>query len=162
MKRLISMLLVLNFSDKINLTRSNKYVALSNLSINYTWKNIKSHKLKILAPTWNDILELPDRSYSLSDIQDYFEYITKRHDPLLGHKAETPADNPPITIYVNKTENRLMTKIKTDYDLEPLTPETMKLLGSTENKISKDKKGKNVSHLEITKVVLAHCNVVNN
>ena len=71
--------LLLNLSDKVNLKRSDKYVALSNLSIYYTWKNIKrSHKnkkFKISAPTWNEEFELPDKSYSVSNIQDFFEYI---------------------------------------------------------------------------------------
>ena len=52
--------------------------------------------------------------------------------------------------------------IKTEYYLQLLTPETMKLRGSTENKISKDKNGENVPHLEVTEVVLVHCNIVNN
>ena len=59
-------------------------------------------------------------------------------------------------------ENRITFKIKNGYSLELLTPETMKLLGSTENKITKDKNGENVPHLEITEVVLVHCNIVNN
>ena len=75
--------LVLNLTDKLDIRRSDKYVALSNLSICYTWKNIKSsynnNKFKILTPTWDDEFELPDGSYSLSDIQDYFEYILKMH-----------------------------------------------------------------------------------
>ena len=75
--------LLLNLSDKINLKRSEKYVALSNLSIYNTWKNIKksykNNKFKISAPTWNEEFELPDGSYSISDIQDYFEYILKKH-----------------------------------------------------------------------------------
>ena len=73
--------LLLNLTDKINLKRSNKYVASSNLSIYYTWKNIKksykNNKFKISAPTWNEKFELPDGLYSVSDIQDYFEYILK-------------------------------------------------------------------------------------
>ena len=66
--------LVLNLTDKLDLRRGQKTVALSNLSIYYTWKNIK---FKISAPTWNEEFELQDRSYSISDIQDYFEYILK-------------------------------------------------------------------------------------
>ena len=132
--------------------------ALSNLSIYYTWKNIKSsynnNKFKISAPTWNDKFELPDGSYSVSDIQDYFEYILKKHGEDI--------DKPSVQIYVNKIENRVTFKIKNGYSLELLTPETMKLLGSTENKITKDKNGENVPHLEITEVVLVHCNIVNN
>ena len=119
--------LLLNLTDKINLKRSDKYVALSNLSIYYTWKNIKksykNNKFKISAPTWNEEFELPDESYSVSDIQDYFKYIFKEH--------ETVSDNPSIMIYVNKIENRITFKIKTGYYLELLMPETMELLGST-------------------------------
>ena len=90
----------------------------------------------------------------VSDIQDYFEYILKKH----GEDIEKPS----IQIYVNKIEKRVAFKMKNGYSLELLTPETMKLLGSTKNKITKDKNGANVPHLEITKVVLVHCNIVNN
>ena len=102
----------------------------------------------------NDEFELPDESYSVSDIQDYFEYILKKH----GESV----DKPSVQMYVNKTENRITFKIKNGYSLELLTPETMKLLGSTKNKITKDKNGENVHHLQITEVVLIHCNIVNN
>ena len=71
-------------------------------------------------------------------------------------------NNPSVKIYVNKIENRITFKIKNGYSLELLTPDTMKLLGSTENKITKDKNGENVLHLEITEVVLVLCNIVNN
>ena len=71
--------LLLNLSNKINLKRSDKCVGLSNLSIYYTWKNIKkpyeNNEFKTTAPRWNEKFELPDRSYSVSDIQDYFKYI---------------------------------------------------------------------------------------
>ena len=70
--------LVLKLTDKLDLRRGQKTVALSNLSIFYTWKNIKSsynnNKFEISAPTWNGKFELPDGSYSISDIQDYFKY----------------------------------------------------------------------------------------
>ena len=91
---------------------------------------------------------------SVSDIQDHFEYILKKHGENI--------DNPSIKIYVNKTEHRITFKNKTVYYLELLTPETMKLLGNTENKITKQKNGANTPHLEITKVILFHCNIVNN
>ena len=65
-------------------------------------------------------------------------------------------------MYVNKIENRVTFKRKNGYSLELLTPETMKLLGSTKDKITKDKNGENVPHLEITEVVLVHCDIVNN
>ena len=71
-------------------------------------------------------------------------------------------DEPSVQIYVNKIENRITFKIKDGYTFELLTTETMKLLGSTKNKITKDKNGENVPHLEITEVVLVHCNIVNN
>ena len=76
--------LLLNLTDKINLKRSDKYVALSNLSIYYTWKNIKksykNNKFKISAQTLNEEFELPDGSYSVSDIQSYFKCILKEHE----------------------------------------------------------------------------------
>ena len=122
--------LLLKLTDKLDLRRDQKNVALSYLSIYYTWKNIKSsysnNKFKISAPTWTDEFELPDRSYSIPDIQDYFEYILKKHSENV--------DNPSIKIYVNKIENRITFKIKNGYYLELLTSETMKLLGSTESK----------------------------
>ena len=71
-------------------------------------------------------------------------------------------DNSSIRIYVNKIENRITFRIKNGYNLQLSTPETMKLLGSTENKITKDKISENGPHLEITEVVLVHCNIVNN
>ena len=72
------------------------------------------------------------------------------------------ADNPPTKIYVNKIENRNLFKIKIGHCLELLTPETMKLLESTENKRTKDKNDENVPYLEITEVILVHCNIANN
>ena len=107
-----------------------------------------------MAPTWNQEFKLPDGSYSVSDIQDYLEYILKKHGENMDKQS--------IQIYVNKIENRITFKIKDGYSIELLTKETMKLLGSAENKITKDKNGKNVPHLEITEVVLVHCNIVNN
>ena len=84
----------------------------------------------------------------------HIEYIKKKHNEKI--------DNPSIKVYVNKIKNRITFKIKTGYYFEFLTPETMKVLGRTENKITKDKNGENVLHLEITEVLLAHCNIVNN
>ena len=114
-----------------------------------------NNKLKISSPTWwNDKFELPDESYSVSDIQDYFEYILKKHNEKIN--------NPSIKIYISKIENRITFKIKTGYYLELLTSETMKLLGSFQNKIGNNKNDENVPHLEITEVKLVHCNIVNN
>ena len=84
----------LDLTDKINLKNPNKKMALANLSVYYSSKNIKSEynnkKFKISAPTWNDTFDLPDGSYSTSDIQDYFEFIIKKH--------ETLPENPPVEI----------------------------------------------------------------
>ena len=77
------------------------------------------------APTWNEKIESPDGSYSVSDIQNYFEYIIK--------KQQTVRNNSPVRIYTNKTENRITFKIKTGYYLELLMPQTIKLLGSTKD-----------------------------
>ena len=82
----------------------------------------KNNKFEISAPTWNEEFELPHGSYSVSDIQDYFEYIIKNY--------ETVTDNPSIMKCENKIENRVKLKTKTEYYLELLTPEAMKLLGS--------------------------------
>ena len=146
------------FTDKLNLENPNKSMALANLSIYYTWKNIKSeynnNRFKISAPTWNDEFDLPDGSYSISDIQDYFEYILEKH--------ETIADNPPVQIYVNKIKSRIVFKIKTGYKLELLSEKTMQLLGSSKKDIDKNKDGEIVPRLETIEVVLAHCNLVVN
>ena len=91
----------LDLTDKRNFKNPNKNMALGNLSICYTWKNIKSeyNKFKILAPTWDDTFDLPDGSYSISDIQDYFEFIIKKH--------ETLTENPPVQIYQIKLKTEL-------------------------------------------------------
>ena len=153
-----SHVLKLKLTSKLDLRTGEKAIALSNLSIYYTWKNIKSlynnNKFKISAPTWNDEFELPDGSYSVSDFQYYFKYILKKH----GENTNKPS----VQIYVNKIENRITFKIKDGYSLEILTPEKMNLVESTKSKISKDKNGENLPHLEITEVVLVHCNMVNN
>ena len=79
---------------------------------------------------WNDAFDLPDCSYSISDIQDYFEFIIKKH--------ETLTENPPIQIYPNKIKNRIIFKVKASYKIELLFPETMKLLGSAKKYVDKD------------------------
>ena len=148
----------LDLTDKLNLKNPNKNMALANLSIYYTWKNIKSeynnNKFKISAPTWNDTFDLPDGSYSIADIQDHFEFIIKKH--------ETLTENPPIQIYPNKIKNRIVFKIKTSYKLELLTPETMTLLGSTKKDVDADKNSEHTPKLESAEVVLVHCNLVEN
>ena len=133
-------------------------MASDNLSIYYTWKNVKStynnNKFKILAPTWNETFDLPDGSYNISEIKDYIEYIIKKH--------ETIGENAPILIYANTINNRIVFKIKSGYKLELLSKETMKLLGTTKDIIDAYKNSANVSKLENVEVVLIHCNLVNN
>ena len=132
--------------------------ALSNLSIYYIWKKISSYnnnKFKISAPTSNDKF---DQSYFVSDIQDYFS----RYSRVCFKKHGEDIDKPSVQIYVNEIENRVTFKIKNGYSLELLILETMKLLGSIENKITQDKSGENVPHLEITEVVFVHCDIVKN
>ena len=100
--------LLLKLTDKLDLRLDKKVVAISNFSISYTWKNIKdtynNKKFKISAPTWNEEFKLLDGSYSVSDIQDYFEYIMKKHGEDI--------DKLSVMIYVNKIENRVTFKIK--------------------------------------------------
>ena len=147
-----------DLTDKVNLKNPNKNMALANLNIYYTWKNIKSeyynNKFIISAPTWNDTFDWSDGSYSISDIQYYFEFIIKKHKTLM--------DNPPIEVYPNKIKNRILFKIKTGYQLELLTLETMKLLRSTKKDVDADKNIENVPKLESVEVVLVHCNLVKN
>ena len=105
--------LILKLTNKLDLRIGEKVIALSNLSIYYTWKNIKSsynnNKFKISATTWNDKLELPDGLYSLSDIQNYFEHKLKKHGE--------DTDKPSVYIYVNKIDNWVTFKIKNGYSL---------------------------------------------
>ena len=90
----------LDLPDKLNLKNPNKNMALVNLSIYYTWENIKTeysnNKFIISAPTWNETFDLPDASYIIADIQDYFEFIIKKH--------ETLTENPSVKIYSNKVK----------------------------------------------------------
>ena len=147
-----------NLIDKLDLENPNKNMALANLSVYYTWKNVKStynnNKFKISAPTWNETFDLPDGWYNIPEIQDYIEYIIKKH--------ETIGENAPILIYANTINNRIVFKIKTGYKLELLSKETIKLLGSTKGTIDADKNSENVPRLENVEVVLVHCNLVNN
>ena len=103
---------VLNLSQRLDLRSSDKHVALQNLLIYYTWRNIRkqyqNNQLKMIAPIWNDKFELSDGSYSVSDIQDYIEYIIKNH--------ETLTKIPPIHVYIIRINNRLVFKIKDGYN----------------------------------------------
>ena len=130
--------------EKINLTNMLFYQILTSTIIEKVLKkSYKNNKFKISAPTWNNKFELPDGWYSVSNIQDYFEYSIKKH--------ETVTDNPLIRTYVNKKENKVL--------YQTLTPEMIKSLGSTRSNITKDQ---NVLHLEVIEVILVHCNITNN
>ena len=125
----------LSLADRLNLNGTSKNMALANLSIYYTWKNIKSaynkNKFNISAPTWNDKCGLSDGSYSIADIQDYLGFIIKKH--------ETLAENTPVQIYLNKIKSRIVSKVKTRYKSELLSSEIKKLLGSTKKMLIKIK-----------------------
>ena len=94
------------------------------------------------------------KSYSVSDIQDYFEYILKDMEKTLIILQSIKN--------VKKIQNRITFKVKIGYYLELIMTETMKLLGKTKSKINKDKNGENMAHLEIAEVVLIQSNIVNN
>ena len=96
---------------------------------------------------------MPDGSYSVDDIEDYFEFIVKKHENL--------TENPHVQIYPNKIKNRIVFNIKTGCKLELLSPDTMKLLGSTKKEVDQDKKGEDVPKLESVEVFLVPCNLVN-
>ena len=112
---------ILKLTDKLDLRKGGKSITWSKLSICYIWKNIKgsykNNRFKISIPTWNDEFELPDESYFVSDIQEYYENKKKHNEGI---------DNSTLRIYVSKIENRITFKIKTGYYLELLTPETIK------------------------------------
>ena len=147
-----------DLTDKLDLKNPNKNMVLGSLSIYYTCKNVKStynnNKFKISAPTWNETFDLPDESYNISEIQNYIEFIIKKH--------ETIGENAPILIYANTVNNRIVFKTKSGHKLELLSKEKMKLLGSTKDIIDADKNSENVQRLENVEVVLVHCNLVNN
>ena len=149
---------IYQFTDKLNLkTPNNKNIGLVNLSIYYTSEyksEYNNNKFKISAPTWNDTFDSDDDSYSIFDIQNYFEFAIKKH--------KTLAENPLIQTYPYKIKNRIIFKVKTGYKIELLSPETMKLLGSAKKDVDKDKNGENVPKLESVEVVLVHCNLVSN
>ena len=149
---------VLNLSQTLDLKSSNKHVALQNVSIYYTWKNIrkqyKNNILKIIAPTWNDEFELTDGSYSVSDIQDYIKYIITNYETLTAI--------PPFHVFINRINNRLVFKIKDEYKLELQTPKTIKLFCSTKILLDKTKNGENVPSLKVAEEVLVQGNLVDN
>ena len=117
----------LYFTNKLDL-RGNKTVSLLNLSIYYTWKNIKeeynNNTFRLSSPTWSQELTLKDGPYTIEDIQDVFLWVVKKHETDITSSEESP-----ILIYPNRIENRIIFKVKTGYKLELLTNNTMRLLG---------------------------------
>ena len=92
-----------DLTDKLDLKNPNKNMVLGNLSIYYTWKNVKStynnNRFRISPPAWNETFDLPDGSYNISEIQDYIKYIIKKH--------ETNGETAPILIYANTINNSI-------------------------------------------------------
>ena len=140
----------LSLADKLNLKDPSKKMALANLSIYYTWKKMKSaysnNKFKISAPTWNDEFDSPDGSYSVADD---FEFSIKKHGTL--------PENPLVQIYLNRTRNKIVFKVKTGYKLELLSSEKMKLLGRTKKDVDQDEDGDDEPKLESVELFLVHC-----
>ena len=124
------------------------------------WKNIKSKynnsKFKISDPTWSETFDLPDGSYEISDIQDYFLKMIPKHESTIKNNEESP-----VLIYPNKLKNRIVFKVKTGYKLELLSKKTQKLLGDG-LVIDKNKNSNNVPQLDQVEYVLLHCNLVRN
>ena len=150
----------LYFIDKIDL-RGNKKIALSELSIHYTWHNIKeqynNNKFRLSGSTWSEDVTLPDGSYEISQIQNYFlDKVIKKHDSNVKSNEQSP-----ILIYANRILNRVTFRIKTGYKLELLTNETMRLLGDRPI-IDATKNGENAPKLEIVRNILVFCNLVEN
>ena len=149
---------VLNLSQRLDIRCSNKYVALQNLSIYYTCKNIrkqyKNIKLKIIAPSWNDEFDYQMFLILCQIFKTLLNTSLKKHENLMTI--------PHIHVFINRINNRLVLKIQNEYKLELQTPETMKLFGSTKNLIDKTKNGEKVPTIEVAEVVLVRCNLVDN
>ena len=131
-------------------------MALSDLSIHYTWYNIKeqynNNKFKLSGPTWSEDVTIPDDSYEASQIHNYFlDEVIKKHESNVKSNEQSP-----ILIYASRILNRVSFRIKTDYQLESLTNETMRLLGDGPI-IDTTKNGENVPKLEIIRNVLVFC-----
>ena len=146
----------LDLTEKLNFKHPKKNMALANLSIFYTWENIKSEynnsKFKISALTWNDNFDLPDGSYSISDIRITLNLSSKTQN----------FDWKSTSSQFIKIKNRIVFKIKMDYKLELWNKTHGTMRGSTKKDFDKDKDGESVSKLEFVKVVSVHCNLVKN
>ena len=141
--------------DQMYLQKGVKSIALSHFSIYYTWKNIKTSygnkKFKMWKRTWVKNLNYLMDLIKLSDIQDYLlstSSCSMKHWLINRQFRYTSTKFKGVTL-----------KIKTGSCLEHLTPETLKLLGSTEKRITKDKKGERLPQIEVTEVILVHCNI---
>ena len=150
----------LYFTDKIDL-RGNKKIALSDLSIHYTWYNIKeqynNNKFRLSGPVWSEDVTIRDGSYEISQIQNYFlDEVIKKHESNVKSNEQSP-----ILIYANRILNRVTFRIKTGYKLELFTNELMRLLGDAPI-INTTKNGENVPRLKIVRHVLVFCNLVKN
>ena len=150
-------ILILNITDKIDLRRGEKKHCFIK-----SYYFLYMEKQKNYTTTINLKYHLQHGMMNLNYQMDHILYQIFKIILSIFKKNNENIDNPSIRLNVNKIENRIIFKIKTGYYLELSTPETMKLLGSTENKITKDKNGENVPHLHITEVVLVHCNIANN
>ena len=150
----------LHFTDKIDL-RGNKKIALSELSIHYIWYNIKeqynNNKFRLSGPTWSEDVTIPDGSYEISQIQNYFlDEVIKKHESYVKSNEQST-----ILIYANRILKRVNFRIKTGYKLELLTNETMRLLGDGPI-IDTTKNGENVPKLETVRNILGFCNLIEN
>ena len=150
----------LYFTDKIGL-KGNEKIALSDLSIHYTWYNIKeqynNNKFRLSGPTWSQDVTIPDGSYIISQIQNYFlDEVIKKHKSNVKSTEQSP-----ILIYANRILNRVSFRIKTGYKLELLTNERMRLLGDGPI-VDATKNGENVPRLEIVRNVFVFCNFIQN
>ena len=149
----------LYFTDKIDL-RGNKKIVLSDLSIHYTWYNIKeaynNNKVRLSGPTWSEDVTSPGGSYEISQLQTYFlDEVIIKHESNVKSNEQSP-----ILIYANRILNRVSFRIKTGYKLELLTNETMRLL--RDGMVKRMVNGENVPKLEIVRKVLVFCNLVQN
>ena len=148
--------LLINLPDKAGLKKS-KSMLFYKILVCIKNNACKDNKFKMLPTTQNEKLESPDGSFFISGIQNYFKYLNRKH--------ETVTDNPPIRIYANKIENKITFEIKTGYYLKfqhLKKRKEKKPLGATKIEINKSENCENVPYLEITEVVLIHCNILNN
>ena len=147
----------LNITDKRDLRRGDNHMSLSKVSIYYTWINIKK-LYKTINLKYQEQHGIKSLNCQMAlfhiNIHNYFECIIKKH--------ETLTDKQPVQIYFSKIEDKFTFKIESAYYPQLLTPETMKQVESTEQKITKGKNGENVPHLENIEAVLFQCKIVNN